>query len=171
MAGNKYLKQANGVITEEAAVQTSAGAGDAGKIVSLDETGRLNENMMPIGIAPEADGIECSENLSAGDFVNIYSSSGVKCRRADASTSGKQADGFVLAAVTSGETVVVYRVSQTNNQVTGMTPGAKQYLSDSTPGGITELVPSGTGKTIQLLGIAKSATELIFAPNDPIVLA
>jgi hypothetical protein len=42
MAGNKYLKNASGVVTEEASIQTSAGAGDAGKIPALDSAGKLD---------------------------------------------------------------------------------------------------------------------------------
>jgi len=172
MAGDKYLYNNAGVITEKATIQSSAGVGDAGKIGALDATGRFDISMMPVGLGPEADSITAGENLAAGDFVNIYSDSGAaKCRKADGSTSGKEAKGFVLAVATTGNPATVYRISQLNNQKTGMTPGAKQYLSASVPGGTQESVPTGTGQTLQLLGIAKSATEVVFAPADPIVLA
>lgn len=167
---HKYLYQNSGVLTEREATVTSAGAGDAGKIVALDATGRLAPDMMPIGIATEADEIETSEDLSAGDFVNLYSATGIKCRKADATTAGKEANGFVLAATVSGATAVVYRISQTNNQLTGLTPGAKYYLG-TTAGGVVNTVPSASGNVVQFLGIAKAATELIFAPGMPIVLA
>jgi len=170
MAGNKYLKQVNGVPTEEVAIQSSVGAGDAGKIPALDLAGKLDVTMMPVGIAAETDLIVASENLSAGDFVNIWSSTGVKARKADATVAGKEAHGFVLAAVTSGQNATVYRASQSNTGLTGMTPGAKQYLA-TTAGGRTETAPSGSGNVIQILGVAKSATELIFAPSCPITLA
>lgn len=171
MSGNKYLSNNGGVITEVVSSQSSAGVGDAGKIIALDSTGRIDTTMMPIGSGTETDLVVCSENLSSGDFVNYHLSTTLKCRKADGSTTGKQADGFVLAAYTSGETATVYRISQSNTALTGMTIGAKQYLSVTTPGGHQETVPSGTGQTLHMLGIAKSATELIFAPNDPIVLA
>lgn len=172
MAGNKYLSNNAGTITEVAASQSSAGVGDAGKIPALDSTGKLDSSMMPVGIGAETDIIPASENLAAGDLINIWSSaSTVKCRKADGSTSGKQADGFVLAAVTSGSNATVYRVSQLNNQKTGMTPGNKQFLSVTVPGGTQETAPTGTGQTVQIVGSARSATELIFLPGTPIVLA
>jgi hypothetical protein len=50
MAGNKYLKMSGGRIQEEAAAQTSAGAGDAGKIVGLNSSGVIDPTMMPPGV-------------------------------------------------------------------------------------------------------------------------
>jgi hypothetical protein len=168
---DKYLKQLSGVLTETEAKQTSSGASDAGKIPALDSTGRLDNSLMPVGITAETDLITASESLAAGDFVNLWSSSGVKARKADASVSGKEAHGFVLAAVASAGSATVYRLSQSNTQLTGMTPGAKQFLSASTPGGRSETAPSSSGQVVQILGIAKSATELIFSPSSPVVLA
>jgi len=165
----KYLTQLNGVISEVVTNQTSAGAGDAGKIPALDSTGKLDMSMMPVGLGAETDAIEASENLAAGDMVNMWSSTGIKVRKADAS-SNKPAHGFVLAAVTSGANATVYRVSQLNNQLTGMTIGAIQFLS-TTAGGRQETAPSVASQIVQVLGIAKSATEMIFAPQPPITLA
>ena len=91
MAGEKFLQLVNGVPTGKAAIQASAGAGDAGKIPALDSQGRMDQSMMPVGIAPETDTATASEALSAGDFVNLYNSSGLKAHKADASTAGKEA--------------------------------------------------------------------------------
>ena len=170
MAGNKYLSNNSGVLTEVIANQTSAGAGDAGKIPALDATGKLDSTLMPVGLVSETDSIVTSENLAAGDFVNIWASTGVKARKADATVAGKEAHGFVLAAVTSPAAATVYRISQNNTQLTSMTPGAKQYLN-TTAGGRTETPPAASGNAVQFLGIAKSATEMIFIPYPPIVLA
>jgi hypothetical protein len=170
MAGKKYLSNNAGVLTEVVANQTSAGAGDAGSLVALDATGKIDTTMMPVGVVAETDLIATTENLTAGDFVNIYASTGTKARKADATVAGKEAHGFVLASSTSGQNATVYRWSQSNTQLSGMTAGTKQYLH-TTAGGRTETAPSATGNIVQLLGIAKSATELIFMPSDPITLA
>jgi hypothetical protein len=170
MAGNKYLSLVAGIKTEVAASQSSAGVGDAGKIPALDATGKLDTSMMPVGIGAETDSIACTENLAAGDFVNIYSSSGAKCRKADATTAGKEAHGFVLSGFTSGQTAIVYRMSQSNTQLSGLTPGAKQFLS-TTAGGRTETCPSASGNIVQVLGVAVSASAMEFIPTDPITLA
>jgi len=170
MAGNKYLSNVNGVLTEVVASQTSAGAGDANKIPALDATGRLDSTLMPVGIGAESDSVTTSEALAAGDFVNLWSSTGLKARKADATTAGKEAHGFVLASALSGAVATVYRISQSNTQLTSMTPGAKQYLA-TTAGGRTETAPTAAGQVVQILGVAKSATEMIFAPQMPITLA
>ena len=170
MAGEKFLYNNAGVITEKAATQTSEGIGDANKITALDSTGKFDSSLMPVGVSVETDQIVCTEDLIAGNFINIYSSSGVKCRKADATTIGKEANGFVLAGFTNGQTATIYRISQSNTQLTGMTPGVKQYLS-TTAGLRTETIPSASGNVVQLLGISKSSSELIFVLSQPIVLA
>ena len=168
MAGNKYFKNNSGTLTEEAAIQTSAGATDAGKIVALDATGKLDNSMMPVGIGADTQSVAASEDLAAGDFVNVYNSSGAKCRKADASTAGKEASGFVLANVTSGNSATVY-FEGTNTQVTGMTPGAV-FLS-TTPGIATSTAPSASGNVVQRIGFATSATTINFQSQVPFVLA
>ena len=94
MAGNLYLTVLNGIKTLVAALQTSAGAGDAGKLVALDSTGKISDTMMPVGIGAETSVITATEALGAGDFVNIYGSTGAKCRKADATTAGKDQGAF-----------------------------------------------------------------------------
>ena len=102
--------------------------------------------MMPVGIAADTKAITTSEALAAGDFVNIWNSSGAKVRKADASVAGKEAHGFVLAAVGSGNPATVY-FEGTNTQVTGATPGPV-FLS-TTPGLSTSTSPSGAGNSLQ----------------------
>lgn len=171
MAANKYVEvdTTNGRLKEAQGVQSSAGAGDAGKYPALDAAGKLDSSMMPTGVAADTKSIAATENLAAGDLVNIYISSGVKCRKADATAAGKEAHGFVLAAVTSGNNATVY-FEQINNQVSGLTPGAMYFLN-TTAGGVTSTPPTGSGNVIQRIGPALSATELEFMPGDPVVLA
>lgn len=167
---DKYLFNNNGVLTEKSATASSSGASDAGKIPALDNSGKLDISIMPVGVGSETDLITASEALAAGDFVNIYSSTGIKCRKADATTSGKEACGFVLAAVSNGAQATVYRISQSNTQLTSLTPGSKYYLA-ATAGAVTTTPPSAAGNIVQSVGYAISATALAFMPSDPIVLA
>lgn len=166
---DKFLYLNGGVPTEKAANATSAGAADAGKVVALDGSGRIDNSMMPVGIGADTATVAATENLAAGDFVNLYNSSGAKCRKADASTAGKHAHGFVLAAVTSGQNATVY-FEGTNTQVSGATPG-DVYLSASTPGGFTSTPPSSAGNVVQRLGIAVSATAINAECGQHYVLA
>jgi hypothetical protein len=197
MAAEKYLKQSGGYIREEQAVQSSAGTGDAGKIPALNEQGildasilnatnqstgsadagktvllggqgRIDESMMPVGIGADVQVIVATEDLAAGDFVNIYNQSGEgKVRKADATTAGKEACGYVREAVTSGGQATVY-FEGTNDQVTGQTPGF-MFLS-TVAGKATSMPPSGSGNVLQRVGIATSPTTINFQMGVPIVL-
>ena len=168
MAAKKFLRLVNGVLTEIFGVQTSAGAGNAGDLVSLDDSGRIDNSMMPVGIGADTAAITASETLAAGDFVNIWNSSGAKVRLADATVAGKEAHGFVLAAVANGANATVY-FEGTNTQVTGQTPG-NAYLQ-TTAGKSGHTAPSASGNVVQQIGVAVSATAVNFERNAPVVLA
>lgn len=168
MAAKKFLRLVNGVLTEIFGVQTSAGAGNAGDLVSLDDSGRIDNSMMPVGIGADTSTISASETLAAGDWVNVWNNSGAKVRKADATTAGKEAHGFVLAAVTSGNPATVY-FEGTNTQVSGQTPGPVFLQTTAGVGGPT--VPSASGNVVQQVGVAVSATAVNFERNMPVVLA
>lgn len=165
---DKYIAQVSGILTEKAAIVTSAGAGDSGKIPGLDAAGRIDSSMMPVGIGADTQVITASEALAAGDFVNVWNSTGAKVRKADATTAGKKADGFVLASVSSSGSATVY-FEGTNTAVSGLTPGP-QYLA-TTAGTATGTAPSGSGNVSQSIGTATSATTLNFESGPAITLA
>ncbi len=171
VAANKLAKlNGSGVLAPALvnAVASSAGAGDAGKIAQLDGAGRLDATLMPVGIGADTALIQASENLAAGDFVNIHNSGGARVRKADATAAGKPAHGFVLAGVTSGANATVY-FEGTNNQVTGQTPG--DVFLQTTAGTAGATCPSGAGNVAQKLGVATSATAINFERGEPITLA
>ena len=196
-SSKKFIKQVNGTLTEEAAVldsagsadadkipalnedgvldpsivnatDSSAGSGDAGKVVQLDGSGRIDPTMMPSGFGADTASIEASENLAAGDFVNVWNSGGAKVRKADATSAGKEAHGFVLAAVSSGANATVY-FEGPNTGVTGLTPGP--VFLQTTAGTAGATAPSGSGNVVQRLGVATSAASVNFEGGQPIVLA
>jgi hypothetical protein len=169
MAAKKYLKNNAGVLTEQPGTVVSSGAANDGDLVALDATGRIDQSMMPVGVAADTAQITASEALAAGDFVNVWNSSGAKVRKADASVSGKEAHGFVLAAVANGAAATVYFEGR-NTQVAGQTPGPV-FLSASIPGAAVGAAPSGAGQVVQRLGVAVSATEINFENGQVIVLA
>lgn len=170
-AANKVVKMnGSGVIAPAVlnAVNASAGAGDAAKVVQLDSSGRIDSTMMPVGIGADSASITTSEALSAGDFVNIWNSTGAKARKADATVAGKEAHGFVLVGVGSGAAATVY-FEGTNTAVTGQTPGPV-FLS-TTAGQAAAAAPTGTGNVVQRIGFAVSATAINFQSQPPITLA
>lgn len=167
---DKYIRQNAGQLAEVEGTVTSAGAGDAGKIVALDSSGRIDNSMMPSGIGADTEVMASSENISAGDLVNIWNDSGTrKARKADAS-NGRRAHGFVLDAVTSPANATVY-LSGDITGLTSLTPGAAYYLSGATAGASTSTAPSTAGYLSQEIGIAVSATSIAFQPQQPITLA
>lgn len=174
MAGNKYLKTgADGNPTEEPAIQSSAGAGDAGKIPALDSSGKMDPSMMPSGLGLNTKTIVAYENLSAGDFVNIFDSSGtLKARKADASAVGTKADGYVLSAVTTGQDATVYFDGE-NTARTGLTLGVEYFLSDTVPGGVVVAasIPTTTAHIIQSVGKTTGTTSIAVKLGTPLVRA
>lgn len=193
----KFLKNNAGALTEQAAVTTSvgagdaqalvalnasgvldltivngkvisAGAGDAGKLPVLDASGRLDNTVLPVGLGADVASITTSEALAAGDYVNVWNSTGAKVRKADATVAGKEAHGFVIAAFGAGVPATVYFES-TNTAVTGQTPG-NVFLSTTAGLGATA-APTGSGNVVQRIGFAVSATAVNFQSQPPIVLA
>ncbi|TVM31152.1 hypothetical protein [Oceanidesulfovibrio marinus] len=170
MAAKKYLAQILGAITEVAATVVSAGAANDGDVVALNAQGKLDSSVLPTGVGAETKVLTTSEDLAAGGWVNIYDNAGTPtARKADATTAGKEAHGFVLASTTSGQDAVVY-VAGINNQCTGLTGGETYFLA-TTAGGETLTPPSASGNVVQRLGQSLSDTEVAFEPGVPITLA
>lgn len=171
MAGNKYLIQnpsAPGTI-EERSLQTSAGAGDAGKIVALNSSGVVDITMMPSGVGTPTQSMTAGENLSAGDFVYINTADANKIYKADADAVAKMAIGYVLAAASTDAAVTVYFEGK-NDQLSGLTIGSHYYLS-ATAGGVTTTKPSTGGQIVQYLGTAITTSAIPFTKVDPIEVA
>lgn len=148
-----------GLSTRSTPILTSTGVPDSGKLIGLDGTGKLDVSFMPTGIGPTVFTITASENLAAGDYVNIFYDGGAaakRVRRADATSTLKYANGFVKVAVTSGNPAVVYtdgvndKVSPTGLAVTNS--GVPLFLSITTPGGVQLTSPSASTQIIQVLG-------------------
>lgn len=167
MAAQKPLQLVNGVLTEVQATDVSTGAPDAGKIPALGSGGTFDTSLMPPGLGVDINVLPATENLAAGNFVNIYSNSGtMSARKADA--NGKPANGYVSASVTSGQNASVIRRG-TNSQLSGLTVGANYYLSNATPGEVTTTVPTTAGHILQFIGIAHSTSALSFDYSGYIV--
>lgn len=170
MVAQKFLTKGVGVLAEAQAIDTSAGAGDAGKIPALGATGRLNENMMPAGISAETQVCKAgSGGLAENDVVYIHLVTvTLTADKADATDATKRAQGYVKAAVSEGDDATVFLDGELPGS--GLTPGAKYYLT-TTPGTVSVTAPSGSGNMVQCVGEAVSATAIKFDPDKmPIVL-
>lgn len=157
---DKYLKYdtATGDAIQQEATVTSAGVANAGDVVALDSSGKLDSSIMPVGIAPEVLDAEATEALGAGDYVNIWNDVGVpKIRLAD-NTNGREAHGFVLSAFTVGATARVYFEGE-NNAKSSLIAGIRCWLDQA--GDVIQTAPVATvGHFAQVLGVAKNATTI-----------
>lgn len=173
MANQKFLTvdPTSGGIAEAQSINTSAGSGDSGKLPALDSSGKLDNSFMPTGIGANTFTLPCTESLSAGDFINVWSNGGVSSmRKADATTAGKKADGFVLSAFTSGASATAYPFGGDNTALTGLTIGSFYFLA-TTAGGVTATVLTGSGNALQGLGVAISTSAMVTEYNAPIIRA
>lgn len=159
-------------LSEQSPTVQSAGAANAGDIAGLDSSGRLDNSVLPVGVGPTTITVVASEALAAGAFVNLWNNSNASnVRNADASAgAGKKADGFVLAAVSSGQNATVYTAGL-NTALSGLTADSDYFLSATTPGGVTTTPPTTAGQIWQPLGKATSATALAFQKAVPITRA
>lgn len=161
----KYIELLNGKLANKEATVASAGAANAGEVVALDSTGKIDVSVLPVGVGPDVKLLETSEDLLAGQYVNIFDVSGnPKVRLADAS-NGRDAHGFVKEAYLSGAIATVY-FEGPNDDLSALTVGGRCYLN--TAGTVTQS-PRSTG-IHQFLGIAVTATEINTDIDDCILL-
>lgn len=165
---DKYLALVGGQERQVEGQVTGGGVGQAGKLVALDNTGRLDQSILPVGLTPDVYVGVAHEALAAGAFVYLRSDG--KVANASGVAGGNQAVGFVLEASAANDPARVYFEGR-NTVLTGLTPGARVYLSDSAPGGTTHTPVAGAGKVHQFLGCAVEATCLAFEGADSIILA
>jgi hypothetical protein len=165
----KPIQLVNGKLTQVEATVVSAGAGDAGEVVALDSSGKLDVSVLPTGVGPNVKVILASENIGAGKYVNIYDNAGTPNVRLADNSNSREAHGFLKDAVTSGNNATVY-FEGTNDDLSGLTAGARQFLG--TAGSVTATPPSFPAAQIsQLVGTAISATEIDTDIDDCVVLA
>lgn len=95
--------------------------------------------------------------VAARDVVYISSADNVSPASAGASATS-YAIGFAVAGAAAAAPVSV-KSDGIMSGFSGLTPGARYYLSATTPGAITASIPVGTGNTICQVAYAKSATQ------------
>lgn len=168
-----FLARVNGRIKQIVGTVVSLGAADAGKIPALDAGGKLDSSLLPAGIGANQVVVPSSENLSAGEYVNLYDNAGVLTARKADNSNGREAWGYVNAAVVSPANATVKRLNTVNGSMTGLTPGGKYWLG--TAGGVVSAALDPTdadnaNKVCQYLGEASSATELVTVEEAPVIL-
>jgi len=163
MAAPKYLRKGT---AGNVAVTTAVVVATADSIPATGPDGKLDISFIP---NVDVNTVLAFENLAIGDLVNFFLSGGVtKARKADATTPGKEADGYVLAAVTAGNPATVYSEG-TNSGVSGLTVGSPVFMS-ATAGLSTTTEPTAAGQVSQRIGVAITATSYNFDRGLPFEL-
>jgi hypothetical protein len=167
---DKYLNRdlATGRVAEVEGTVVGGTNAQAGDILALDETGRIDPSVLPVGVGADVTVAPAGEALTAGDFVYIAADGSVNLAIAD--VGGFDAIGFVLDSVAAAAAATVYFEGR-NTSLSGLTVGSRYYLSDVTPGGVTLTPVDGAGKRHQFLGKAITATSISFEADDGILLA
>ena len=166
---NKYMTLDDGKKKLIEATDVSTGAADAGEIVALGSDGKIDPSMLQ---DIDVSSFPTSEDLSSGDYVNLYDLAGtVTARKAD-NSNGRAANGYVKESVTAPAAVNVFFESA-NPGLAGLTPGVRVYLGVN--GGVIETPldendPVNNGKLHQFLGKAISTTEVNTDIADCIIL-
>lgn len=164
----KFLAWITGRLTEVQPITTSAGAGDASKMIQTDSNGLLDASLMPSGITADQITANANGTISAKDLV--YMEAAGTIARASGAAAGNQAMGWATSSVTTGQPVTMQLEGKISG-LTGLTAGSRYYLSDVTPGGLLIAPgPSGSGKLAQYVGSALSTTVLNFEPDDAVLL-
>lgn len=164
MAAGKYVDIVSGVLTQKVSVETSAGAGDEGKLVSLNASGQVDATML--GGAYTAN-VTAGNTVAVGDMCYVVAAGTISSALATA--IGTIAQGYATDGGAAGTPATIV-FSGINAGVSGLTAGVEYYLSSATPGAITATPPSTPTEIVQPIGFATSATSLVFNRQNATVV-
>jgi hypothetical protein len=146
--------------------------GADGEVLTVDSSATLGVKWTPSSASPVATtiAVPADESLDAGDIINLFVvDDTLVARKADATNPSKQASGFVKVAVAEDATATVYLPGAKNDAVSGLTIG-EQWLS-TTAGESSSLQPDIDGAIVQSVGVALTATSLLFIPGIPVTIS
>jgi hypothetical protein len=113
--------------------------------------------------------IVAGEALAARDLVNIYNNGGTPTVRKANASLGREANGFVMAAVANGANATVFFDGLITG-LTGLTAGSA-FLSGATAGLATATAPTTVGHIVQRVGTFVTATTMKFSFDVPVTLS
>lgn len=170
MSVRNFITWGNNKLRLVSAIVASGGAADANKIVATNSAGVIDPSMMPPGVEITTVSVVSTDALPARSLINIYNNAGTRNARLADASNGRQAHGFVLAAVAANVAATVYE-SGTITGFAGLIPGDPAFLSAATAGTPTPTAPTAIGHGIQQIGYNQSATEIFFEFSPMIEIA
>jgi len=169
---DKFQTLENGKAKLVEATTVSTGVAEAGDIIATDSTGKIDISLLPSGIGADVAMIEASGDISGGSYIQIFENLGSPEIRLADNSNGRNADGFIIDAVTDGNLATVY-FEGSNTGLTGLTVGSRQYLGlnglpTETP--LDPNNPANVGKIHQFLGKAINATTINTDTDDCVLI-
>lgn len=169
----KFIGLVGGKLKQIAAIVTSVGAGDSGKLIAAGSDGKLHESFLPTGIGANSVTATASEVIAAGKLVNLWVDTGTtKVRLAD-NSNGREAWGYLKEGVAANVSATVYRLNTVMPGHSGLTVGADYWLG--TAGGVIDTPldaadVANASKLNHFIGKAISATEIATVEVSPVEL-
>ena len=108
----------------------------------------------------------CPSSVAVGDAVRVTGSDAVDKTDASGPTTTPGV-GFVVSKPSA--TAAVVQHAGPADVLAGLTPGGRYFLA-ATPGQITTIPPSGPGQVVQYVGVAVTATVLVVAMGQRVLL-
>lgn len=113
-------------------------------------------------------GVPCDPSVVAGDFVRMESGTAVKASAESIDTSNV----LGLVEQVTEDALCSIRVSGISSSVfSGLDTAHDYYLSETSPGQITTVVPVSAGRVVLKLGQPYDATRLIILKGSRIIRA
>lgn len=112
--------------------------------------------------------LTAAENLA--EFDAVYLNSDGEAALVDANAAATVPALFLAkAAILEDASGEFYQIGdEITNVAWSWTPGGYIFAS-TTPGGLTQTAPSGSGDQVQIVGLATAATKMLLYPQLPMV--
>ncbi len=128
-------------------------------------------------ITAASNGSSGSETYTAGEAISardlVYVSASGTVMKADANTESKAAVGFAPSSISNGATGTIIFNDGKITGFTGLTAGARYFLSNTTTGGVSlwSGLTYGSNDIQQQIGVAESTTVIRFSAGPTILIA
>lgn len=136
-----------------------------------EDWSQLNNTDAYTGWTAKKGYFQANEDLTAGHLVRLVASgAGVRVMKAIATSAPNMAIGIANATVFADQFVEVLMWEGVTGLIGSMTPGTPYYLSASSAGFITNVRPAASTNIIQCIGVALSASKLLFNIGSTVIV-
>lgn len=163
MANQKFITIEGNDKKLKSGISVSTGISEAGKIVCLNNDGKLDYSLFGAGITLDSYVFPASEIISPNSLVGIWNDAGtVKVKNALANVStGVEAIGYTKDGVTAiGDNCTILLEGEFD--YVGAVANTSYFLSDTVAGQPTSTAPSASGTFISCIGKSYDSGKIRF---------